>query len=43
VRQRYKAGQEFIFGVTTKEPWEIRPPIPFLTSPKNTGVNAASN
>jgi hypothetical protein len=43
VRQRYKAGQEFIFGVTTKEPWEIRPPIPFLASPKNAGLNAASN
>jgi hypothetical protein len=39
VRQRYKAGQTFIFGVTAKEPWEIVPPIPFLVRPKNTEAN----
>jgi hypothetical protein len=39
VRQRYKAGQTFIFGVTAKEPWEIMPPIPFLASPRNAEAN----
>jgi hypothetical protein len=39
VRQRYKAGQEFIFGVTAKEPWKILPPIPSLASPKNAEAN----
>jgi len=29
-RQRYRAGQTFIFGLTTEEPWEFRPPIPHL-------------
>lgn len=32
VRQRYRTGQTFIFGETKKEPWEIDPPIPHLSS-----------
>jgi hypothetical protein len=28
VRQRYRPGQVFIFGVTAKEPWEFEPTIP---------------
>ena len=34
VRQKYKPGQVFIFGVVAKEPWEIRPAIPHLARPK---------
>ncbi len=30
VRQRYKPGQTFIFGITAKETWEFDPPIPHL-------------
>lgn len=30
VRQRYMPGQVFVFGMTPKEPWEWRPPIPRL-------------
>ena len=30
VRQRYKPGQVFVFGVTTKAPWEFDPPIPHV-------------
>lgn len=30
VRQRYRPGQVFIFGVTAKEPWEFAPPIPHV-------------
>lgn len=30
VRQRYRPGQVFIFGVTTKTPWEFDPPIPHV-------------
>jgi hypothetical protein len=33
VRQRYKSGQEFVFGVTNKEPWEFSPAIPNLQRP----------
>jgi hypothetical protein len=32
LRQRYRAGQAFIFGLTKKEPWEMDPPIPHLSS-----------
>lgn len=31
VRQRYKEGQTFIFGITPKEPWEFVPPVPELS------------
>ena len=30
VRQRYVPGQEVVFGLTTKEPWQIEPKIPRL-------------
>ncbi len=33
LRQRYKAGQKFTFGVTNKEPWAFEPPIPGLRKP----------
>jgi hypothetical protein len=33
VRQRYKPGQTFIFGVTAKEPSEFDPAIPHLKRP----------
>lgn len=33
VRQRYLPGQVFIFGVTSKAPWQFDPPIPHLTRP----------
>lgn len=33
VRQRYVAGQVFIFGVTGKVPWQFAPPIPHLNHP----------
>ena len=39
VRQRFKPGQEFVFGVSAKEPWEILPPIEFLTGPRNAEAN----
>jgi hypothetical protein len=32
VRQRYRPGQAFIFGLTTEEPWQFRPLIPHLPS-----------
>jgi hypothetical protein len=35
VRQRYKAGQVFIFGVTPKEPWQIEPVARGLHRPMN--------
>lgn len=31
VRQRYKPGQTFIFGLTAKEPWQFTPLIPRLS------------
>jgi hypothetical protein len=31
VRQRYKEGQTFIFGMTSQEPWQLGPPIPMLS------------
>ncbi|GGG70326.1 hypothetical protein [Edaphobacter dinghuensis] len=31
VRQRYLPGQVFIFGVTSKAPWQFDPPIPYLS------------
>jgi hypothetical protein len=30
LRQSYRIGQSFIFGLTTEEPWQFRPPIPHL-------------
>lgn len=33
VRQRYQPGQVFIFGVTSKTPWQFDPPIPHLNRP----------
>jgi hypothetical protein len=35
VRQRYRAGQVFVFGVTDKAPWQLNPPIPHLNRPSN--------
>jgi hypothetical protein len=28
VRQRYVPGQTFIFGITSKSPWQFKPPVP---------------
>ncbi|MBS1841574.1 MAG: hypothetical protein JSS69_01090 [Acidobacteria bacterium] len=33
VRQRYRPGQIFIFGMTMTEPWAFEPPIPHLLQP----------
>jgi hypothetical protein len=33
VRQRYRPGQAFLFGVTSKAPWQFAPPIPHLNRP----------
>ena len=33
LRQRYKAGQIFIFGATKAEPWELQPKIAHLAPP----------
>ena len=33
VRQRYRPGQVFVFGVTPKEPWEFDPAIPGVVTP----------
>jgi hypothetical protein len=41
VRQRYKEGQTFIFGVTPKEPWQFTPPIPALS--QSHGEDAGSS
>jgi hypothetical protein len=30
LRQRYRAGQSFIFGLTAEEPWQLLPPIRHL-------------
>jgi hypothetical protein len=38
VRQKYRPGQSFVFGVVAQEPGEIRPPIRFLSSPKKAEV-----
>lgn len=32
IRQRYVPGQVFVFGLTPKEPWDLRPLIPRLAS-----------
>lgn len=37
VRQRYKPGQIFIFGVTAGEPWDFDPPLPHLQRPNLPG------
>jgi hypothetical protein len=39
VRQKYKPGQTYVFGVVAKEPWEIQPAVKFLPSPKSPEVN----
>jgi len=39
VRQTYKPGQVFIFGVTAREPWEIRPAIQHLAHARNPEAN----
>lgn len=31
VRERYKPGQTFIFGITPKEPWQFTPSIPWVS------------
>ena len=33
LRQRYRAGQVFVFGVTPTEPWAFEPPIPHVRRP----------
>ena len=33
LRERYKPGQAFIFGVTRKRPWDFNPPVPGLERP----------
>jgi hypothetical protein len=33
VRQRYRPGQVFLFGVTGKAPWQFDPPIPHIHRP----------
>jgi len=33
LRQRYRPGQVFVFGVTPAEPWAFEPPIPRLRRP----------
>ena len=33
MRQRYVPGQEFIFGLTTLEPWQFKPKLPRLAPP----------
>ncbi len=33
VRQRYVAGQTFIFGVTDKSPWQFEPAVPGVAKP----------
>lgn len=33
VRQRYVAAQQFIFRITSKEPWDFDPPVPHLQKP----------
>ena len=42
VRQRYKPGQVFVFGVTAKEPWEFEPPIPHLRHQQSSNQSSAS-
>jgi hypothetical protein len=39
VRQKYRPGQTFVFGVTTKEPWEVQPPIHFLAAARKPEAN----
>jgi hypothetical protein len=36
VRQRYRPGQAFLFGVTEKAPWQFDPPIPKIDSSRIT-------
>jgi hypothetical protein len=33
LRQRYRPGQVFVFGVTATEPWAFEPPIPHVRRP----------
>ncbi len=33
LRQRYRPGQVFVFGVTPTEPWAFEPPIPHVRRP----------
>jgi hypothetical protein len=30
VRQRYRAGQAFVYGISKSEPWQFEPPVPRL-------------
>jgi hypothetical protein len=39
VRQSYRPGQVFVFGVTAKEPWEMQPPIQSLPTPTKLEAN----
>lgn len=32
LRQRFRAGQSFVFGLTLKEPWQMSPALPHLTA-----------
>ena len=39
VRQKYKPGQTFVFGFSTKEPWEFEPHIAHLAAARIPEVN----
>jgi hypothetical protein len=39
VRQRYVPGQTFIFGITSKSPWQFDPPIPGVIAPDPAAAN----
>jgi hypothetical protein len=39
LRQSYRPGQVFVFGVVAREPWEIRPAVKFLSPPKSPEVH----
>jgi len=41
LRQRYKPGQIFVFGITAAEPWDFNPPIPHLRRPVLTTNSSA--
>jgi hypothetical protein len=40
LRQRYRPGQVFVFGVTATEPWSFDPPIPHLRGPEQDSGSA---
>jgi hypothetical protein len=40
LRQRYRPGQVFVFGVTPTEPWAFEPPIPHVRRPDPDSASA---